>query len=383
MRPIIVVILLCSLFALLPANAQEAPTPIIAVKDGSIYAFSPANDSAEPLLSAPDHYAEIAENNRKPVVLTSAEWLSPDGRYLAYRVIVPTNSAIAITPTSRFTQALFVLDLHDPKSSVSINLGTDETTIESVAWSLDNTRLYVLANHTLNILARDDWALQTSVDVGGPHPSQAPVISRRIFASDAGVVLVDATDGRQPIGINFTVFDADGGQVTAFQADWNSTPGTTFYSPFEPLEVDGIVQYGFVDNYNTLVYLGSFAPATVNAVEDFNRGYATIGMVSRNAPETSLQVTVFGYETTFDLSVRDAQGSWLADIPQLRAFAYGGYSGDHFGTRFALSPDGQTLAYLSDKGLAIWHEGESRTLDFTADVIIWSPPQYVTVDLPQ
>lgn len=383
MRRTIFVVLTCLLLRVLPANAQDVSSPIIALKDGYIYAFNPADDSAEPLVLRPDHYDEIAEYNRQPVVLTSADWLSPDGQYLAYRVIFPASPDETISETSTFTQALFVLDLQNPAHPVSINLGADETSIESVAWSLDNTRLYVLANDALNIIERAGWTVQTTVDVGSPHLSQSPVISRRIFASETGVVLADATDGLQPVGIDFTVFDADGNQTRTFQVDWNDYPDTIFYSPFEPLDMDGVVHYGFLDSYRVLRYLANFAPASASAVEDYAQGYATIGMVSRSAAETSLLLTAYGYDTTFDLSILDADENWMEDIPQIRAYKFGGYSGDHFGTRFALSPDGQSLAYLSDSGLVIWHDGESLTMDFVADVIIWSVPMYVTVDLPQ
>lgn len=383
MRRVIFVVLIYSLLSLLPANAQEAVTSIIALKDGIIYAFNPADDSIKPLVLAPDHYDEIAENNRQPVVLTSADWLSPDGQYLAYRVIEPTNPGRIISAASVFTQELFILDLQNPDQPIAIDLDASESHIESVAWSLDNTRLYVLANNAVHIVERADWTVEKTVDVGGPHQSQAPVISRRIFASDTGVVLVDATDGRELVGIDFTVFSADGNQLNTFKADYGDYPDTTFYNPLEPIELDGVVHYGFPDNYNTLLYLANFAPDSASDIESYTQGYATIAMVSRNTAENSLRVTAHGYDISFDLSIFDADDNWIADIPQVHAYQFGGYSGDHFGTRFALSPDGQSLAYLGEQGLVLWHDGESVKMDFVADVIIWSAPMYVTVDLPQ
>lgn len=368
-------VLLCLLLVLSQSHAQEE-SPIIALHEGAIYAVNPEDGSAEILVPAPNAYEETREFSYDPVTVFSAEWLSPDGQYLAYRMLYPLEPSEPIDESTGFTQRLFILDLLNGGFPESISLVANEATfIQSVAWSLDGSLLYVLVNNTVKIIERDNWTNQATVELGDGNRSQAPVIGRQVFATENGFVVADT--GEYELAIEFTVFDFEGNEQNFFKIDWSLSENINLYvnTPFTPLVVDGSVGYAFVDTYGQILYLADFA--TGEAVE-FDSGYFT-GMVSRTNPEDSLIITAgYYYGDGLALIIRDNENNYLGETENIRAYAFG-ILGDSMGSTFAFSPDGQSIAYLEDEGVRIWEDGESRSLDFSADVVVWASPLYVPV----
>src|SRR6185436_6468280 len=90
-----------------------------------------------------------------------------------------------------YVQHLFLLDFENPNRPISLSLGAETSNVESVAGSLDGSLLYVLVNDALKIIERDNWTAPISVEVGDAHGSQNPVIARRVFATESGVVMAD------------------------------------------------------------------------------------------------------------------------------------------------------------------------------------------------
>jgi hypothetical protein len=361
-----------ALFALPKTQAQAEPVPVIAVSEGAIYAINAGDGSAEMLVPAPHAYDEMLEFVYRPITLTSAEWLSPDGRYLAYRVLFPTNPDEEIDDNTDFTQRLFLLDFENPNRPISLSFAAERSNIESVAWSFDSSLLYVLVNDSLRIIERDNWTAEITVDVGDAHSSQNPVLSRRVFATESGVVMADGGD--YSVEIDFTLFDNEGNQLNYFVVDYTLSPDVNLFlnTPFTPIEPDGKVQYPFTDFYGQLLFVTDFATG-----ESSEGDYSRPAMLSRNAIDSSLRLFPSLYSGDYMiLTIIDSEDNYLDDIVEVSAYAYG-VSGYGIGSTFALSPDGQQLAYLEDENLMLWENGEARSLDFAASVIVWSAPIYL------
>src|SRR5262245_25182826 len=118
--------LLC-FFALsiLPTHAQTEQSPIIAISEGAIYALDAETGEAELLVPAPNAYEAMRELVYQPITVSSSEWLSPDGQYLAYTMLYPSNPDEEIDENSGFVQHLFLLDLENPNRPISLSFGAE------------------------------------------------------------------------------------------------------------------------------------------------------------------------------------------------------------------------------------------------------------------
>lgn len=373
--------LLMSLFLFIcQAHAQNELQPIIALSEGSIYAINPSDGRAEIIVPASDAYGEVYE----PASFFSAEWLSPDGQYLAYRMTYPLNPNEPITETSNHTQRLFMLDLVNGTFPRSINLGTIPSyEILSVAWSPDGNLFYVLIqtnaeteNVSLFIIERDNWAKQIHISPEIPEDA----IKRTIFATEEGVVL--QARGWMTTIHAFIIFDNEGEEINRFElaSDYATFMDMFISTPFTPLLVDGVGYYSIVDNESSEIrYQIDFASGDVS---EFPAGYLA-AMVSRANPNNSLRVSLVNFTGVgTELYFRDAALNYLGGSNPIRFHAFGP-DGDSMGMTFALSPDGQALAYLEDHALLLWQDGESRSLDFSADVIVWASPLYIPIHDPE
>src|SRR5690606_63021 len=104
------------------------------------------------------------------------------------------------------------------------------------------------------------------------------------------------------------------------------------------------------------------------SVSEFEFG-SMIALVSGLAPETSLRLTTALYSGDVTaLHLRGTDGALLADVPTVKAYAFG-IHGDSVGTTYALSPDGQSVAWVGDSGLTLWRDGEVMPLDFSAEAL--------------
>src|SRR5690606_2813915 len=91
------------------------------------------------------------------------------------------------------------------------------------------------------------------------------------------------------------------------------------------------------------------------------------GMVSALAPETSLRLSAGYYDgDNIGLTVRSTENEIIGETSIFKAYAYG-ITGDSVGSTFALSPDGQTVAFLNEGVLHLWREGEVTALGVEAD----------------
>lgn len=378
MRQLFLILSLILLLVSSQAHAQTNHTPIIALNEGAIYAVNPLDGSAEILVPAPNAYAESREFSHDPVTVFSAEWLSPDGQYLAYRMLYPLNPAEPIDENTSFTQRLFILDLAKRTFPASLNLGINAPyIIESLTWSLDGNLLYVLVQADnqwfLAIIERETWELQSTVNLA----SLDRVKSRRIYATENGLIMLDR--GIQSLIYQFTRLDSAGLELNSFEIDWTISDAVNLYvnTPFTPLLVDGVMTYAFVDmRSGELLYTVDFATGEVS---EFESGYFT-GMISPWNPSNSLRISAGTFSGDgLELYIRDAESHYLGGSSYINAYAFG-ILGDSIGSTFAISPDGQSVVYLEDDVvMTLWENGESRILDFEARVVVWAAPSYVPV----
>jgi hypothetical protein len=388
MQQLRIVIYLCFLtFIVGSAQAQDELPPIIALNEGGIYTVS-VDGHAEMLVAPPENYQAIRETRSDPVTLFSAEWLSPDGQYLVYRVKQPIDPLAPINENTAYTDSLFLLDLQNGSVPQALELkAAANYAVGSVAWSPDGAFLYIVilafnpGNDTsawaLEILERDDWTRQLHIDLNAPDYAMA----RRIFATETGVVVWDR--GVQSPVYAFTLFDSSGEQINQFEVDWNVSPDVNLYinTPFTPLAMADIVRFALTHNFTgEILFQVDFATGEVSA---FNHSHLS-GMVSGSAPDSSIRLSpVFFSGDNLGLYIRDIENNYLGDIEHVKAHAFF-VLGDYMGMQFSLAPDGQMLAYLQgdNQALMLWENGEIRDLDFTAEVVVWSAPLYVPIHDP-
>jgi hypothetical protein len=371
--------LLCFVFLLVPSSyAQAERSPLIALSEGAIYALDAETGESEMLVPAPSAYRFMREILYQPITVFSQNWLSPDGQFLAYAMTYPSNPAQEISEDSEFTQRLFLLDLENPRFPMSLNLDASlNYSVKSVAWSQDSALLYVLIlggkreapQWSLIIIERDNWTQQISI----PLDSLAYATGRSIFATENAVVVMDK--GLQSPRNQFRLFNQQGEAIQDFIVDWTISPDVNLYlnTPFMPIEIDGETRYGYVHMFgNYLLYQTDF-----NTGESSEAEFGYPAMLSRNAVDSSLRLFATFYSgDSMGLLIFDSEDNYIGELESLRAFAYP-MSGESIGSTFALSPDGQQLAYLQDNQLMLWENGESRSLDFSADIIVWASPIYM------
>jgi hypothetical protein len=366
-------------FFILPStDAQTEQAPIIALSEGAIYALDNETGESEMLVPAPSAYQFMREILYQPITVFSQNWLSPDGQFLAYAMTYPSNPAQEISEDSEFTQRLFLLDLENRSFPISLNLDASlNYSVKSVAWSQDSALLYVLIlggkreapQWSLIIIERENWTQQMSILLD----PLAYATGRSIFATENAVVVMDK--GLQTPSHQFRVFNQQGEAIQDFIVDWTISPDVNIYlnTPFMPIEIDGETRYGYVHMFgNYLLYQVDFSTGESSEAEF---GYPA--MLSRNAVDSSLRLFPTFYSgDSMGLLIFDSEDNYIGELEALRAFAYL-MSGESIGSTFALSPDGQKLAFLQDNQLMLWENGESRSLDFSADIIVWASPIYM------
>jgi hypothetical protein len=313
-----------------------------------------------------------------PITVFSQNWLSPDGRFLVYAMSYPTNPDEEINEDSEFTQRFFLLDVENPRFPISLTFEASLSyLVKSVAWSQDSRLLYVLmvgsngeeSQWALILIERDNWTQQISI----PLDSLAYATGRSIFATENGVVVMDR--GFQSPVYQFRLFDNAGEAIQELTVDWTLSPDVNLYvnTPFTPLVIEGQTRYGFVNMYGN--YLLYQADLNTGEISEANFGYPA--MLSRSAIDSSLRLFPFFFTgDSTGLLIFDSEDTYMGEIESLRVYAYP-ISGESIGSTFALSPDGQSLAYLQDNQVMLWENGESRSLDFTADILVWAAPIYM------
>lgn len=381
-------IVFCLLLLIVPVvNAQNESPPIIVLNAGGIYAVSPLDGSVETLVEPPLDYADIREQALDPVTVFSAEWMSPDGQYLAYRRVRGDALSVMLANEVSPPHALFVLDVENGGDPVQLDLQDGgqtriNTYIESVAWSDDGSRLYVAV--IIADLATDErvWSLvYYERDVWDepiflPLPDTGYAMTRQILPATDGMVILDR--GIQSPVFEFWLYDEAGEEVNNFTVDWNLSPDINFYinTPFNPLLVEETLYYGLVmQASDILLFQVDFASGEATEL-DF--GYHP-AMVSATSMDTSLRIWAGFYSgDNLSLVIFDADGNYLDETGGIRAYAFG-IAGDNVGSTFALAPDGQTIAYLVSGELTLWQDGTTTTLPVTAEALAWGPRLYIAM----
>jgi hypothetical protein len=385
-------VMFCLFMLVVPvAHAQTDLPPILALYAGGIYAVSPVDGSVQTLVAPPADYEVSHDETRAPVTVFSAEWLSPDGQYLAFRAMRSDAPAEAQASGGVIPHALYVLDVQhggDPLPATLLNdpAGT-YAHVESVAWSADGARLYA-AIVTFDTASTEQlgWSLVYVERGAWDHPVAVPIpdlehaMARRIFAAGDGMVVMDR--GIQSPRYVFTLLDPAGQQVSHFELHRNVPPGVNLYvnTPFTSLRVDDTLRFGLVNMWTG--ELAGQVDFVTGDVTPFDRGYFP-GMVSDSAPDSSLRVLAGYYSgDLISLLIRDDSNGTVGETDIFRAFAFG-ILGHTIGSTFALSPDGQALAYLDDGALMFWHDGTATALDFTAEALAWGSARYIAIYDPE
>lgn len=377
----LICVLICLLLFAAPTFAQaEGETPIYFLQDGGIYAVYPSDGAVETWVEPASNHAAVFEEVFQQSLLFSAEWLSPDGAYLAYTTFARDEADPEAIDTSALSAELYVLDLSTGES-LPVTLTDDTlTSIPSLAWSPDGASLYVIgtqgAADTLFIVEREAWdAEPTSTEL----PAVGYAMARRVFAADQGIVIEDR--GLQSPSYTFFYYDQAGSQVNEYTVDWNVSPDVNLYinTPFTPLLVDDSLRYGLVSMMDELIFTVDLASGAVEPMPDY--GYIP-ALISGLEPDASLRVSTSMYTGDYTaLILRDLDNNIVGSVDYVPGYAFG-IPGDSVGSTFALSPDGQRLAYLQDGTINVWQDGESMPLGVSAQVIAWSPLVYTTVHDP-
>ena len=366
--------------------AHGAEPPLLALRDDAIYAVSPSDGEVTRLIAAPNGAAVMRKHTGEPVTLFSADWLSPDGRTLVYRTLAADALARVQAGTYRPDHALYAFDLHNLDTPVEIalpNHASADVTVQSAAWTADGARLAVVlvsrsrenedeAGWSLALYERETW----EPALVAPLPEPGYAMSRRIVAGGDAFVMVDT--GIQGPRIRFTRLDANGQALEPVEIDPSVSSVVNLYliTPFNPLLDGDDWRYGLDQQLAGDLFAGIDLASGELAPFDAN---LFPGLVSALAPETSLRLTASYYSGDgIGLLVRNAEGEIIGETPIFKAYAFG-IAGDSDGSTFALSPDGQAVAFLEDGGLRLWRGGEVTALDFEAEALAWAPPRYVPV----
>lgn len=370
-------------------SAQAATPPLLILKHGGIYAISPQDGAiVETLVAPPDYYADLADAAFDPVTLFSAEWMSPDGEFLAYRVL-SVHDPIQAGGDRVYTHSFFLLNLVEGGDPIPVTLADESAfrvTVESVAWSNDGAHLYVLITSQTPRQNDPVWALlmfergawQTPLEVPLDPPGYAD--ARTIFAADENVVVWDR--GVQGPHYNFRTFDRTGAQVSIVPFDTTISPteDVNLYinTAFNPVETENGTEFVFVNSYggsDEVEYAVHFFPLLLREVEP---GYFP-ALISRTASESSVRVSLsLSSGDVASLLLRDAQSGYLDYIESVPLYAFG-ILGDSIGSTITLSPDGQTVAFLHNDLISLWHDGITVSLNVSAQVIAWQSPLFTLV----
>lgn len=364
-----------------PIHAQDDAPPLIILDKGGIYAVSSRRSTA--LVEAPENYDEFVETHYERPTLFSAEWLSPDGQYLAYTTFARDPQRPERVAMENLSSALYLLDLHNGGKPIPVRLSQNGIyAIKSVVWSADGAMLYVLAHPSrsapsvLMFVARDAWDdLPAAVTL--PIPDYA--FARRLIPAPQGVVVQD--NGLTLPEYRFWWFETPDSVPVTYTVDYTISPDVNLYvnTPFTPLWIEDELRYGLVNMFSgELLYTVDLTTGAVSPPDDFGNLTA---LVSGLAPDDSLRVSTGMYSDFTLLILYDPENTNLGSVDRVRSYAFGIF-GDSIGSTFALSPDGQTLAYLQDGEIYLWQAGESAPLDISAQVIAWSPVQHIAMYYP-
>lgn len=383
LRLLLGVLILIGVFS--SASAQEVAPPLLVLRHDSIDAVSLETGEITQLVPPPNGAVALRNHTHKPSTLFSAEWLSPDGRYLLYRTVAADALARVQTGTYRENHALYVVDVQtgDSVEIVFPEHESQDIRIESVAWTGDGTQLGVTfyagdrANADsrrplLAVYARETWE-RTRV-TALPAPAHATV--RRLIPAGDTFVLVER--GVQGPHITFMRLGADGEVAPLAAVDVSAVPDVNLYilAPFNPLQDGTAWAYGL--NRQLTGELSAGVDLETGELKPFENGLFP-AMVSALAPDTSLRLTAGYFDgDQIGLMVRDADDKHIDDLPIFQAYAFG-ISADNNGSTFALAPDGQTVAFVQNDALMLWHDGELNATGVDAEALVWAPPRYQTV----
>ncbi len=385
-RTLIVVSFLLLTVGFSVVRAQAELPPLLILNDGGIYAISPEDGTIlETLVAPPENYTALADATYEPVTLFSAEWMSPDGEFLAYRVM-SERDPIQAGGDPVYTQRFFLLNLLEGGDPIPVTLADENAyrvTVESVAWSNDGVNLYVLVTSqtprqndpvwALLIFEREQW--QTPLEVPLDAPDYA--MGRSIFATDEGAAVWDR--GLQSPRYAITNYDTAGEVVSLVEVNADMSPDVNLYinPPVNPLVIDGVTRFGLIHQmWGSLHYQIDLSTGAVTQSE-YNYFPA---LISRFAPDSSVRVSFAMSDGDYASALLRAGDDELPfdylERVKLHAF---GIAGDSQGSTFTLSPDGQVFAYL-ENGMVVLRRNEASTLlNVAAQVIAWQSPLFTLV----
>jgi hypothetical protein len=390
----LLLLILCLTLIAIPVAAggtsPEGTAPIYVLNGGGIYAVSPIDGRVETLVAAPTNYADFFSEYQEPTAIFDADWLSPDGQYLAYRTYARDPQHPDQVEMNPRRAEVHVVDVRAGGAPINVPLfeaGASE--ISDLAWSADGQALYVaaldagLSGEYLLKVERGAWAVPSQT---ARVPLQPDATGRHVYATDFGAVIMDFA--LQSPHYDFVYQNFETGDQRSYQVDYDLSPDVnlSINTPFTPLVIDERLRYGLV-NWLTgeLLYSVDLETGEVTPMSDHS--YFP-GMLA-NAPQAeSLHVSSFQFNgVTTELMLRDADSNIVGTIDDVYVYGFG-MQGDGSGSAFALSPDGQSLAYLSGvrdvehqnhPQIMIWHDGEVTPLNVVADALAWGPVYYATV----
>ncbi len=360
MWKIIALLCLVLLMPLMVIKAQDnaAQAPIIALAGNKLYAVSPVDGSATVLVEPPAGQTFFMQEFAS---------VSPDGRHMVYATQTdPENQTSDVV-------SVFVLDFETGKSDI-LEPGGGVFDVKPLAlhhfrldyptWSVDGTRLYYLRSEvddrsygkmTGIQLAYYDMLTKQHKLVGRLDPKQSV---QGLMAVESGIVVhgFSGLGEEQPV----TLYSFDNRKM-------HKELITNLY-PF-PVRFEG------QDYYATGQPNGGIAD--ILNVETGDRQFLGDGyypaLSSRLAKDQSLLlVQKIGSGASYRVFGHDHKRTSKVIV-------------NTYGVRFAIAPDGQSIAYLkfyeSQKAVIriINSDGTERVLTFVAEEILWGASEYVVL----
>ncbi len=346
------------------AHEDTQPAPIIAYVEQKLYGVSADNGEAT-LLAEPTRSTEW-------LLIPNASNISPDAKQLVY-----ISQSTFDTPLEDYGSGMFLINLEDgtretitPKGGI-FDVPAPKGQVFELSlptWSADGQRIYYF---------------RRQLDLSGTHAYVRVQLAYYDVAARKHVLAARVDEHKLLENLQAA---EDGVVATWYEPGFNSNTTLTLYGHdnqivhqfdqngvyYYPVIHEGRAHYAIQDDLGSIT---SLLDLKTGQSQPIGVGYYPAA-VSQGHVDQSMRVSYFISSTSW-------YGIYGADNPRTI-----GTIDDLEGVRFAIAPDGQSVAYLKYQGGSkapiqiINAEGKVRELPFAAEQIIWGAVDHVAFPLP-